>query len=215
MTTRELIEQTNRLLLRPRATDGAGIAEIGGGVTSTVSRERAGEPAPSAAEGATELLTRELAQLRQALGRYSEGIQTAVLTSNTGGGEVSQTVKNVLDQAGTGWGGLGAGLMGSPVVGVLSHLFGGKKQPPAIPLEPVALPRRIDAAVGITQGGVAGEVSYGTDQVPRVSRPTQAVTIQVQAMDSRSFLDHSDEIARAVQHAMLNAHSINDVLGDL
>ena len=43
----------------------------------------------------------------------------------------------------------------------------------------------------------------------------QQVTVQVQAMDSRSFLDHSSDIASAVREAMLNMHSINDVVNDL
>jgi hypothetical protein len=34
-------------------------------------------------------------------------------------------------------------------------------------------------------------------------------------MDSRSFLDHSSEIAQAVRDAMLNLNSINDVVNDL
>jgi len=41
------------------------------------------------------------------------------------------------------------------------------------------------------------------------------ITIQVQAMDSRSFLDHRDEIAQAVREAMLNSHSLNDVVSEL
>jgi len=44
--------------------------------------------------------------------------------------------------------------------------------------------------------------------------PTQ-VMVQVQAMDSQSFLDHSEEIARAVRQAMLNSHGINDVITEL
>jgi hypothetical protein len=34
-------------------------------------------------------------------------------------------------------------------------------------------------------------------------------------MDSQSFLDHSDEIAKAVQQALLGSHSLNDVISDL
>ncbi len=41
------------------------------------------------------------------------------------------------------------------------------------------------------------------------------ITIQVQAMDSRSFLDHSHDIAQAVREAMLNLHALNDVVNDL
>ena len=41
------------------------------------------------------------------------------------------------------------------------------------------------------------------------------ITVQVQAMDSRSFLDHSHDIAQAVREAMLNMHALNDVINDL
>lgn len=41
------------------------------------------------------------------------------------------------------------------------------------------------------------------------------ILVQVQAMDSQSFLDHSQEIAQAVRQAMLNMHSVNDVISDL
>lgn len=43
----------------------------------------------------------------------------------------------------------------------------------------------------------------------------QSVLVQVQAMDSQSFMDHSQEIAHAVRHAMLNMSSLNDVIVDL
>jgi hypothetical protein len=45
--------------------------------------------------------------------------------------------------------------------------------------------------------------------------PAPQITVNVQAMDSRSFLDHSNEIAQAVRDAMLNLNSINDVVNDL
>jgi hypothetical protein len=41
------------------------------------------------------------------------------------------------------------------------------------------------------------------------------ITVQVQALDSRSFLDHSEEIARAVRHAVLNSHALGDVVSEL
>jgi len=34
-------------------------------------------------------------------------------------------------------------------------------------------------------------------------------------MDSKSFLDHSNEIANAVREAILNSHSLNDVVLEL
>ena len=41
------------------------------------------------------------------------------------------------------------------------------------------------------------------------------MTVQVNALDSRSFLDHSDEIASALKPALLNSNSVTDVLSEL
>ena len=41
------------------------------------------------------------------------------------------------------------------------------------------------------------------------------ITVNVQAMDARSFLDRSGDIAAAVRDAMLNMNSINDVVNEL
>ena len=41
--------------------------------------------------------------------------------------------------------------------------------------------------------------------------PSQ-ITVQVQAMDSQSFLDHSSDIALAVRQAMLQSSVLNDVI---
>ncbi len=46
-------------------------------------------------------------------------------------------------------------------------------------------------------------------------RGAAQITVNVQAMDSQSFLDHSNEIAQAVRAAMLNSNSINDVVNNL
>jgi hypothetical protein len=45
--------------------------------------------------------------------------------------------------------------------------------------------------------------------------PASQVVVNVQALDSRSFLDHSQEIAQAVRDAMLNMHALNDVVSEL
>ena len=39
--------------------------------------------------------------------------------------------------------------------------------------------------------------------------------VQVQAMDSQSFLDHSDDIAQAVRQAMLQSSVLNDVIREV
>jgi hypothetical protein len=54
-------------------------------------------------------------------------------------------------------------------------------------------------------GGLRGREAYAPP----------AITVNVQAMDSKSFLDHSHDIARAVREAMLNSNSLNDVVSEL
>src|SRR5690242_17670014 len=55
---------------------------------------------------------------------------------------------------------------------------------------------------------------YGVPVAPANTAGTQ-ITVQVQTMDSKSFLDHKEAIAQAVREAMLNMHPLNDVIGDL
>jgi hypothetical protein len=47
------------------------------------------------------------------------------------------------------------------------------------------------------------------------SSAAHQITVNVQAMDAQSFLDHSNDIAQAVRQAMLNLSSINDVVNEL
>ncbi|MGI8990140.1 MAG: hypothetical protein ACR2I2_11230 [Bryobacteraceae bacterium] len=65
-----------------------------------------------------------------------------------------------------------------------------------------------DAVQPTGSDSVQGTGQSGQDAAPQI-------TIQVQAMDSRSFLDHSHDIAQAVREAMLNMHALNDVVNDL
>lgn len=65
-----------------------------------------------------------------------------------------------------------------------------------------------------------GGVSYSSEGTPRVIQPDPAasippISIQVSAIDSRSFLDHSEEIADAVRQALLNSHRLTNVLTEL
>ena len=63
--------------------------------------------------------------------------------------------------------------------------------------------------------GPRQETPYAERVEAGAPREAANITIQVQAMDSRSFLDHSAEIAQAVREAMLNMHSLNDVVNDI
>ncbi len=106
----------------------------------------------------------------------------------------------------------------APVVSGLVKLFSGggtPEPPPLIYYQPPA-PVRIQGAIT----GADGEIrlaDYGQNERVRIL-PGQAlppINVQVQAIDSRSFLDHSDEIARAVREALLNSHALGDVIQEL
>jgi hypothetical protein len=110
----------------------------------------------------------------------------------------------------------------SPILSGLMHLFegGGSSTPP--PLVNFSLPPRLSFQDANTPGAGFSAVDYNQSGGPRAinssagaSQPAPQVTIQVQAMDSRSFMDHSQDIAKAVREAMLNMHSLNDVISDL
>jgi hypothetical protein len=79
-----------------------------------------------------------------------------------------------------------------------------------VPALPFSLPEQISVEAGVAQDRSFVPVSYSQRGVARSTMaarndvPAAAqISVNVQAMDSRSFLDHSDEIARAVRDAML------------
>ena len=70
---------------------------------------------------------------------------------------------------------------------------------------------------GTASGGASNLVSERTlagesnNASGRSSFASPQINVNIQAMDTQSFLDHSDEIAQAVRQAMLSLNSINDV----
>src|SRR5262249_52457822 len=124
----------------------------------------------------------------------------------------------------------GGGLGLAPVFTALAHVFGrGNPEPPLtlIPYTPPA-PLRLDLAdTAQANSSISGfpPILYGQNGLPRLAledRPRYPqeiagphISIHVNALDSRSFMDHSYEIAQAVRQAMLNSHALNDVVTDL
>jgi len=85
----------------------------------------------------------------------------------------------------------------------------------------MGMPRAYSAAPDGGSAQTSGSASPGSGSggSGAPSGPSGAgaaqITVNVQAMDSQSFLDHSNEIAQAVRAAMLNSNSINDVVNNL
>jgi hypothetical protein len=131
----------------------------------------------------------------------------------------------------------GVGLI--PLIGGLFGLFGGGGSAAPPPLVKYAMPER-QYFTGADTGNGFSQADYDQMGMPRAynaatagdstqgsaatapggggstgSSPVHQITVNVQAMDAQSFLDHSNEIAQAVRQAMLNLSSINDVVNEL
>ena len=133
--------------------------------------------------------------------------------TETSGGSTVETVLKTFGMA-TGIGPLATGLLA---------LFGrGSSTPEPLSATLFEPTPAIAVEAGLTSDRQFTRISYGADGVARsVGSPRSApaatppIQINVQAMDSRSFMDHSDDIARAVQQAMLHSHALNDVVSEL
>ena len=106
----------------------------------------------------------------------------------------------------------------SPILGGLMDLFGvGDGGQAAVAASPFMLPAPVQYQGGTSSPGQVMPTSYAESGQPRAqaAAATPQVNIQVNAMDSQSFMDHSDEIATAVRSALLNSHPLADVISDL
>jgi hypothetical protein len=109
-----------------------------------------------------------------------------------------------------------------PVVTGLMKLFGSDEPEPLPALEKFAAPAPVSVEAGLTQDRRYSTIRYGTSGTPEATQsPSQrgaegpTVQVNIQAMDSQSFLDRQDDIARAVREAMLHSSSLNDVVMEL
>jgi hypothetical protein len=121
---------------------------------------------------------------------------------------------------------LKSGLGLAPLIGGLVNLFSrGGEEPPA-PLVRYALPPAVDFHAAQSNGRVT-DLHYDQTGMARTYGDRMAgasvnsggtatqITVNVQAMDARSFMDRSNDIALAVRDAMLNLNAINDVVNEL
>ena len=147
--------------------------------------------------------------------------QAAANTSKSSSSSAADTAKSVGSFL---LGGLG---IGSLISGI-SSLFGGGDHQAPLPLVKYTPPPALQYQGAVTSGGQVSGYDYNDRggirpvDAAQYSQAGQAspqagpqIVVQVNAMDSRSFLDHSDEIAQAVRAAMLNSSSLNDVISEM
>jgi hypothetical protein len=142
---------------------------------------------------------------------------TQALQGNTSA-QSSHSVAGAVAGAASGFLGGGLGLL-SPLISGIASLFGGSSKPAPLPIyvppSPVSLDATLRAATGPQQSVDATNASGASAGSRPQTTTTAHVTVNVNAMDSQSFMDRSADIASAVREAMLNLHPINDVVANL
>lgn len=172
-----------------------------------------GELSSEALTQNTQQLSQLIAALERQVGATADNTRAVADNTSAKSSGAASTAGNMLMNI------FGGALSMNPIVSGLMSLFGGSGSATATTPTKFALPNSLDlqAVVSGTQGMTP--VSYGENGLPRPATPTatqqQQVTVNIQAMDSRSFLDHSSDIADAIKQALLNSHSLNDVIGEL
>jgi hypothetical protein len=150
-------------------------------------------------------------------------VNTQALNQNT-----TQLVSTPVGQAGSSASraegtlqsfGLGLGL--SPLITGLLSLFGGggSSSQTAAPVK-FSLPPSVGVNAGVSEAGPTSpfSVDYAAGGQPRPATTASTgpqITVQVQALDSQSFLDHSQDIAMAVRRAMLESGVLSDVIREV
>ena len=197
------------------------VSALMGGSSGSVGQVLASST-PGALSNQLTTITSQLQELQTINQAQMQSIEanTSAVTANTStkgsstgastAGSVGNTLLNVL--------GLGSGL--SPLISGLVSLFGGGGSSQTTAVTPYIQPLPVNLQAGFsgsTAGGASG-VDYGEGGQPRqttAASAQQQITVQVQAMDSQSFLDRSNDIAAAVRKAMLETSTLNDVIREV
>lgn len=166
---------------------------------------------PALAEAAS-----EIARLREVYQRQADLITANTQALQTSQGGSGKSVVSAIGSTASHALGGGLGLL-SPLVSGLMSLFGRHaSQPAALPVYTPPPSVGIDAVLRGSQQGTATTVPAATPAAaPQQAAYSPQITVNVSAMDSRSFMDRSTDIANAVREAMLNNHPINGVISDL
>lgn len=188
------------------AGESAGGPGAAGGVLLSTLKEAA-----STASKSNQQLS-DLEALQQQLLK-STGQNIGGLNSTTQGGGGSSALSSVGGLLGNL---LGQGSILSPILSGIVSLFGGGSST-STALSAFEMPASVNVETAINQP--ATEVNQGQTSGPtsggQTSAAQQPIQIQVSAMDSQSFLDHSSDIANAVRRALLDSHPLGDVIAEL
>ena len=145
---------------------------------------------------------------------------TQALVNNTAskGGSGSSALSTVGNIASTVF---GSGSILTPIITGLINLFRAPSTPqPVFTAFTMPAPIHLDTTLGggspqAAQQTVRAAASTEANVRASVQMSAPPIQIQVNAIDSRSFLDHSDQIAQAVRQALLNSHPLADVIAEI
>jgi len=179
----------------------------------------AGETAAGSSAGLIEQMTEAMGTIPytpQTLTTSGQVAGVPTSSSGAGGSSALSIATTVLES--------GLGIV--PLIGGLIGLFDGGGNSTQQPLTRYAMPAPVSFQGAETSAGIEAEDSdlsgmaravggAGTSGGTGATGEGSQITVQVQAMDARSFMDRSSDIAAAVRDAMLNLNSINDVVSSL
>ncbi len=155
-------------------------------------------------------------QAEELLGFEGKGA-TATGGAGIGFSELVSHLEGLSKPAGLAGGGGWQGLVSSlnPILGGILRLFGGGEDEPAVSL-PATIRRttaRYDLGFAGGDGGYYFIDRDATGAVRAAQPPIPpSVVVNVEAMDSRSFLERTPEIAEAVRRALLESEGMQSVL---
>jgi hypothetical protein len=102
----------------------------------------------------------------------------------------------------------------NPLVGGLLSLFGGDEESAAAEPAKAVRASKIHYEAGFGgEGGELVEIDRDERGQARPAAVQPQVVVNIEAMDSRSFLDRTPEIAEAMKRALLESESINRLAG--
>jgi hypothetical protein len=186
------------VVLQVKTEGSAGTPAAVASVVAEAVQSLTGAAAPAAGEASVQTLA-------------GSGVETLSSLASSASGAVQPLVSMLPGQSSSGGSSWVQWL--NPIVGGLLSLFGGGGSEPApavlMPYER-AEKQQYKAGFGESGGDVVMPVDYGQNGLtrPNVGQSGQSIVVQVQAMDSKSFLDHTPEIAQAVKRALLESEGL-------